>query len=251
MFVLRFLAPRLFNTATEGSAPNGTPPAAAPPAAAPPAATPPAGAAPAGGEPAEIKFTSEALKQRLDEERSRAEKKFLKSLGFEKPEDLSTALKALKDLQSEKLSEKEKLEARIKELEPFQEQAKSYAAELEALANDQFEALPDAWKKAIDDVAAGKASERLRLIKSFKASGLLGAAAPSSGGEQQQQGGQPKPPAPKNLAPSGGTPAPKSQTPQSAFEKWAALRRENPVQGALFFQHNQAEIERTAPAEDQ
>ena len=43
-------------------------------------------------ESAEVRLTSDALKARLEEERAAARTRFLKELGFEKPDDVKSAL---------------------------------------------------------------------------------------------------------------------------------------------------------------
>lgn len=220
-------------------APNGTgaPAAEGTPA---PAAPPPAAAAPPPPAEPTISMPSAAFKSRLDEERSKGAAKLLKDLGFEKPEDAQAALKALKAREDADLSEKQRLEKRVKELEALEPKAKAYEAQLTAIVEEQFAALPENIQKAIDDVAGGVATERARVMKTFRAHGLIGGpAAPAA----------PKPPGPANPPGPNSPPPPPAVATNTKFHEWQEKAKSSRVAGAIFYRDHHAEIEASRPAD--
>lgn len=221
------------------SAPNGTGAPAAEGTNTPAAPPPAAAAPPAPAAESTISMSSTALKARLDEERSKGATKLLKELGFEKPEDLQTALKALKTREEADLTEKQRLEKRVKELEALEPQSKAYKTQLDALVEEQFKALPENWQEAIDAVANGSATERARMMQTFRAKGLLGAPAAPPAAAAAPKG-------PANVAPPKTPPDPANES--TKFSEWRAMEKRNPVLGSLFYQNNAAEIEATRPA---
>lgn len=207
-----------------------TPPAAnggEPPAPKP--ADPPA--------PAAISLTNEQLKQRLDESKASGTKAVLKSLGFESEDAAKAALKTLKDLQTAQLTDAEKRDARIKELEPLATRATALEGTLAKLVEGQFSRLSEAAQKAIDAVAQGNAEKRLELMTVLEASGGLTPAAPP--------GPAPKP-APASITPSP-APAPAAGV-KTKFDEWQELQKTNSLLGDLFFTQNQRAIEASRPA---
>lgn len=196
-----------------------------------PAVTPPA------VDPATVSMPSDAFKARLDETAAKGQAKLLKKYGFEKETDLEAALAAAKALQAEKLTETEKRDARIKELEPQAAKATVLEQRFAAMIDEQFRALPESVQTAIDKTANGDASKRDEAMSMLRASGLLNAAPVTAAAPVQ--------PAPKTVAPS---PAPTPSGAQTKFQEWEAMRERNPMLGAMFFQTHQHEIEATRPA---
>jgi hypothetical protein len=213
------------------------------------------GAPPAGGEPpapppepakpAVLTFTNEAFNKRLEEERASNEAKFrasfLKELGVEKLEDAKTRIAAAQKLEQDKLSETEKLNLRIKELEPHQATAERVGTRFKALVDGEFGKLPEAAQKAIDEHAGGDAEKRFDMIELMRKSGALEAL--SKGAVPPEP---PKPPGPANSGP--GTPPPPPSGTPTKFEEWQAMKGRNPVMGDIFYNNHQREIERTRPA---
>jgi hypothetical protein len=165
----------------------------------------------------------------------------LKDLGYEKPEDLKSALKSLKDLQDAGKTEKEKLEARLKELEPKANRHDAVTTMLNGLVETQFNKLPEAVRKAIDAKANGDADKRLEAISLLEASGLLNPAVPAPA---VPPGPSPVPP-PASVTPS---PAPPPSGAPSKFQEWELMKARHPIAGDIFYQQNTTEIERTRPA---
>ena len=191
------------------------------PQAAPPAA------------PVSVSMTSEQLKARLEEERSKGAKAILKKFNFEKEEDLAAAFKTLEDLKTEKLSESEKAAKRLKELEPYESKFKTLESEYASMVEEQFSALPENVQKAIDDVAGGKPAERARVMKAFRANGLIAAQPPGIA--------SPKTTAPTQQAP---TPAPT----KSKFDEWSELKATNPILASFFYKTHTTDIEASRPS---
>ncbi len=237
---MNLIRPRFLMNATAGEAPTGagaTPPAAAP-AAASTAAAPAAAAAPAIES---ITLPKDAFDERLAKAASAAERKFLKDLGFDKPEDAKAALGKLRTLEDAQKTDRERLEGRIKELEPKASRADVLSKRFEATVTAEFNALDEKVRTAIDKLADGDADKRYEQMEFLRASGLLGAtaAAPAAA---------PPASAPKTTGPAGGPPPPANGA-KSKFDEWSALREKNPVQASIFFRTNRAAIEASRPAD--
>jgi len=214
-----------------------TPPASEPPAA-PPVVAPPAPAAQPAG-PAPVSLTSEQLAQRLAESRNSGSSALLKELGFDKADDAKAALAKLKKLEADSLSEKEKLEKRIKELEPQVVAGTTTAELLKAVVEEQFAALPAHVQAAIDADAKGDSAKRFAAMKLIKAASAPDPNAPPA-----------PPPVPPKPAPAslGTPPAPPPAGGQTKFQEWESMKSRAPMLGDIFYRNNQAEIERTRPS---
>ncbi len=140
-------------------------------------ATPPA---PAPGE--EWKgMTTEQFNARLASERETAQRKLLKDLGAEKPEDIKGALARLKEAEDAKKSDLEKLTGRVTELEPKAKRADELHAAIVGYLEAEEKAIPED-KRALLDLAppADQPDARLRWIANAKAKGLFTVAAPAA-----------------------------------------------------------------------
>lgn len=231
----------------------GTVAPAAPPAvpATPAAATEPVNAAPPvapapSDKGEEIRLSSRELQKRLEETRDAARTRFLKDLGFEKPDDLKAVLKAAKDAEDAKLSEIERLRKQAEEYKPRADRAAALEKQLATIVESQFNELPDNVRSAIDDVANGNAEERLRMMDVFRKSGLLkspvSAQAPNAAPAQAPAA--PPPPA----ANTAGAPPPKPAAVKSKFDEWRDLEATNPVMASIFYTANKRDIDKSRPA---
>jgi hypothetical protein len=204
-----------------------------------PAATPASTAAPEQPTSDEVKLSSKALKERLDEERGKGRSNVLKELGFEKLSDLQAVLKLHKETEDAKLSENERLKKQLDEWKPKLERVSVLEERVREWADTQFAALPSNIQEAVDDIAGGNAEERLRVIAMFKKRGLIGEqAAPQSA------------PAPSSAPPkanTAGAPAPKSSPVKTPYEEFAELDRKNPIQASIFYSLNRQAIEESRP----
>jgi hypothetical protein len=207
----------------------------------------PGAPAPTGGEPpkpieappkpAEISMTNEAFNRRLAEERASHEKTLLKNLGTETFDAAKARIDAATKLEQSALSETEKLNLRIKELEPFQASAERIGARFKAQVEAEFTKLPAAAQAAIDEHAKGDAEKRFDLIDLMRKSGALDAFTKSS-----------EPPKPPPLSNGGPPPAPPPSGAQTAFQKFESMKASSPLMADIFYQSNSREIERTRPA---
>ena len=148
------------------------PPAGAP--AQPAAQQPPAQAQPAPGE--EYKAMSpDAFKGRLAEERNAGVVAFLKSAGFEKPEQLTAALTEYKALKQSGMSDADKLNARIKELEAQAALAQRTPKLEETIRRtlEAEEAAIPASRKGLLALAPVEPELRLPWLSAAKAQGLF------------------------------------------------------------------------------
>jgi hypothetical protein len=206
---------------------GGTPPA--------PVTPPPAVVTPPASTPETISLTSEQLKKRLDEASASAQRKYLKSLGFEKDDDLSAALKRLKETDDASKTEHERLKTQLDELSPKAARAAQLEEQIAAIAEEQFKGFPENIQDAIDEIADGDAEDRMTLMSLLRKVGVGAAtAAPVS---------TVTPPA--NASPS---PAPPASGAPTKFQEWESMKTRSPMLGDIFYQQNQREIERTRPA---
>jgi hypothetical protein len=185
--------------------------------------------------PSEVSMSSAALKARFDEERSKARASLLKEFGFESQKDLKAILDAAKARSDADLTESQRLAKALDEAKPQVARAEKLEKMLGALVESQFAALPEKVREAIDGVAAGNAEERLRMMDLFRSSGLLTGAASA---------------APAIAAPATTTPgpAPRPTHVQSAWDKYQALEKSNPLLASAFYQMNRAAIDESRPA---
>lgn len=185
-------------------------------------------------------MTSDALKARLSEERTKGVNKLLKELGVEKAEDIKAMMKVKAELEAAQLSEKEKL---VKELEDARKGA-SKASDLEKLAQELFgetwESLPEKVRESIEEQAGDSFQERARLVKIMKKAGLLGS------NEALKPPGK-KAPANHADAP----PNPPVVPVKTAWEKYQDMKRESPMRASIFFDANRTEIAATQPPDNQ
>lgn len=213
----------------------------------------PGAPAPTGGEPpkageppkvVDITLTNEALNKRLEDERASHEKKvreaILKDLGVDKFDAAKEAIAKANKLEQDSLSELEKRDRRIKELEPHQQTAERVGTRFKALVDSEFSKLPEAAQKAIDKHAGGDAEKRFDMIEMMRESGALEAFGKGSTPPEP-----PKPPAPASNGPN--PPPPPSGAP-TKFQEWELMKARSPTMGDIFYQNHQREIERTRPA---
>lgn len=191
--------------------------------------------------PVDITMSNEALNKRLADERDAHEKKvrasILKDLGVDKFELAKDAVAKAAKLEQESLSELEKRDLRIKELEPHKQAAERVGSRFKALVDGEFGKLPEAAQKAIDEHAGGDAEKRFDMIELMRKSGAL---------EALGKSGEPPKPAPP--ASGGPPPAPPPSGKLSKFQEWEAMKTRSSVLGDLFYQSNQREIESSRPA---
>jgi hypothetical protein len=161
---------------TETNAPAAAPettnvtPVAAPVVAAPPVAQPPIAEPAKTG--AKVEMTSDELKRRLDETRSKtreeARLEFLKSFGVSDEAALKTAIAEQKRLEDEKRTDLEKRDALIKSLEPKAQRADELLTIVKTMAEEQEAALTEAQKAVVAQLAGDDPAKRIGVIKALR-----------------------------------------------------------------------------------
>jgi hypothetical protein len=228
------------NTPPPGGDPTD-PPTGDPPSPATPPAPPSSAPVPSG--PALVSMTSEQLAQRLREAESSAEKKFLKSVGFEKATDLKAILKLAKDQADADLSDKEKLERQVAELTSKAAKADALEAWKNAAVEEQFNALPETTRVLIDEDAKGDADERIRMMRIARKLGML---APPAPGTKEPPVTPPALKPPANTAPPPN--APPSKSAPTKWDEYQALEKKNPMQASIFYSSHKHAILASKPA---
>lgn len=184
-------------------------------------------------------MSPEAFKARLAEERAAGERATLKKLGVDKTEDAKARIEQAVKLEQERMSEQEKLQARISDLEPRAKAAEAYRLELEEQAKAAFESLPPSLQNMIAATAGDDHLARAKAIRAAQASGVLSAFSTPSPVEA------PKVPSPATTVAPGGPSPTVMASEKTAYDKWVDLKAKSPVLAAQFYSRNARAIEST------
>jgi hypothetical protein len=214
---------------TDGSVQNPTAAAAQQPQTPPVAPADPATAAPAADDPA-----PQWLPDRLKQARAAERKQLLQELGADDPAALKAKLKKLDELETEKLSDQERVEKLIKELTPKAEEGERYKKMFADFVDAQFSSLDEKTQQAIDAKANGNAERRWEFMQFMQTAGLGGPATTT-----------PTPARPANTAPAGAQPPPAPAQPKTTFDKWNDLKKTDSVAASVFYQMNAMAIEQS------
>lgn len=228
-------------------------PAAVTPPAAPPAPpTQPQSVQPAAAvSAAPIGITSEQLKQRLDEERAKAEKRaredLLKQIGFSSVDEASAAAKAARDAAEAQKSELQRL---MDAARAAQEAADAHKKRLDALepvvkarAESEYSRLSDEQRAAVDRLAGEDAAQRLRVIETLSPTWARAAAtapvtaptaAPAPAPAPAPGILPPLPPPASTSAAGGAPPSVGAPVPTNHKAQYESLRANNPAAAALY-----------------
>lgn len=223
------------STSTEDGGEGASAPAAVTASATPAATT---------ATPAPIGITSEQLKVRLDETRDTTRTGVLKELGFQSVADAKKQIEAFKLYQQSQLTEQEKLQARLRDLEPHEKAAQEYRAKYERAIEREFKRLPEAMQLAIDeqskreDGTVDPATREMLMTAFAKLNAVNGQSTEPNAASA----------AAKPASAAATTPAPKPAVTKTKFEEFEELRKTRPVAAAAFHRVHQLEIERTRPS---
>lgn len=195
-----------------------------------------------------VSLTSEALKQRLEEERTKGGNRLLKELGYEKADDLKKVLELAKQLENEKLSATERLTKELEEAKKGSDRAKTLEKLAQGLFEEQWSGLPDKVRETIEKAAGDSFDERVRLLGVMKTAGLLGSAAPIEN-KGTSSAEQPKgKPAPANAGAAPPAP-PSGGGVRTKWDEYVALAEKNQAVADIFLQANRFEIDKSRPAD--
>lgn len=181
-------------------------------------------ATPAEPEPVSPKW----LPERLEQARASERKKLMQEFGVESPDALRQRLARAQELEDAQLSEQERTEKLLRELQPKAERVERLETLFASVVEAKFTGLSEQQQAAIDAVAAGNAEERWKIMSVMEAAGSL--AAP------------PQQPKPANTAPQG-QPPPDPAKPKTPYEIWQDKKASNSTEAALFYQLNSFAIE--------
>jgi len=201
---------------------------------APPPAAPAPAAAPNPVQAADL--PPQALKDRLDHTRSKAEADLLARLGGGKAEDIAAKLKRLQEMEDASLSERERTEKQIAELRVEAAEAGRYRKMFGEQTAVELAALSEEQRAAVQAYAGEDPVEQHRMIRAFH---MAAGGAPVAG--TPAAGVVPPPVQPATTVPAGTAPAPASGLKTKA-EEWDDLRKRDPIAGQLFHQLHAREI---------
>ena len=201
---------------------------------APPPAAPAPAAAPNPVQAADL--PPQALKDRLDHTRSKAENDLLAKLGGGKAEDIAAKLKRLQELEDATLSDRERSEKQIAELRVQAAEAERYRKLFGEQTAVELAALSEEQRAAVQAYAGEDPVEQHRMIRAFH---MAAGSAPAAGTPPAEVA--PSFVSPATTVPAGTAPLPASGQKTKA-EQWAELRERDPIAGQLYHQHNAREI---------
>lgn len=189
--------------------------------------------------------------KRLAEAQAAGEKKALAAFGADKPEDVKARLARLKELEDEKLSDKDRMEKKLAELQALADARKSVSSVADDAVKELYDALPEQIRRAVDELNPKNAEERFKYVRAFRNAGLAAAAASTTQttptGQQPQTSPPPlaAPAAPANSGAAPGAPKPATRTKLDEYNELAA---KNTYAAGAFYQANKAAIEAARPA---
>jgi hypothetical protein len=195
---------------------------------------------------------ADEFNKRLAQAEAAGEKKALAALGVERPDDLKARLARLKELEDAQLSDKERTEKKLAELQALAEASKTVSTVAEDAVKELYDALPEHIRLAVDELKPKNAEERLKYVRAFRKAGLTVApssAAPitqevSAPAATTQQTAPPAPAAPANSGVAPGAPKPATRT---KLDEYRELSAKNPIAAGVFYQANKAAIEAARP----
>lgn len=181
----------------------------------------------------------DALKARLEQAKATGQTELLRSLGVENPEQLKTALAAVKAAEDAKKTDTERLAI-------LSQQVTSLTQAVGVAVEQAASGITPEQRTAIDDIAG---TDQALWLRTYKALAPTWKAAPltttaSAAAPNTQAAPVPTPAAlPANTAPAPTAPAP-AGTQSEANHKavYEQLQQRNPIQAARYFQQHQREI---------
>lgn len=200
-----------------------------------------------------VRMTPAQFKERQEEAATAAQRKLLKDLGFEKPEDAKSALARLQALENEKLSEGERLAKQLKELQAAVDSSKPLAGLASEAVGELLATLPEAQRKAIEEEAGDNPAEKMRLVRIMRklappaaSHAAADVAAGQSAAAPSTTTAAPLPPAPPatTALPPG---APRQSAVKSKWDQWQEKVSRGDRTADLFYTMNARAIEASRP----
>jgi hypothetical protein len=194
--------------------------------------------APEAPEP-EVRMSPAKLKARLAEEAAKATARTLKDLGAKDVEDAKARIAKATELERASLSELEKRDARIKDLEPKEQRLTVLEQRFAAMVQTQFDALPETVQAAIDKKAGGDPEKRLELIEFMRETRGDEPAAPAAAPAVAAT------PKPATTAPAAAAPRPTPE--RTMFQQYQDLEKKSSILASTFYQTHRQAIEASRP----
>lgn len=176
------------------------------------------------------------LPKRLEQAQRAAQTALLKELGIDSSDAAKAQLAELKELKQAQLSDQEKMEQRLAELEPAAARTQALEESLAGYAERELSALTEAQQTAVKGLAGDDPAKVLSTIESLRPTWAQ--AAPETPSKPEEP-----PPAPATTGHAGGPPATGKQSPPDLAAEYARLRKENPFAAAqLLKEHGPAKV---------
>lgn len=220
-------------------------PVVVPPVVAPPAVTPaPAAAAPASSDPS-------WLPDRIKRAEESAQRSLLKSLGYEKPEDVQSALADLKKRRDAEKTESERLTAENATLRARAAKADEYETIYAAQVKAELSKLTPEQSALVVELAGDDPAKQAKAIDRMRAGGMLAApqaplvATPvvTAPAVTTPVAAPPTAPAaPATTAPTVTAPNPTPATGESHLAEYEQLQKSNPALAANYLLAHYAQI---------
>lgn len=222
---------------TDPAAALGTPavPAVVPaPVAAPVVAAKPAGETPPAGDPPDPNWLNSRIAKAKNSATAETTAKLLKDLGVDTIEAAKAKIDAAKKVEDEKLSTQERLDKRIKELEPEALRATKLSAIVTQTANRELAALTEEQQVAVKARAGDDPSAQLDTIEWLRGNGFLKPAAAPAVAEVAAPAGKLAVPAPASTTAAGGAPVPANAGQVDHKAVYADLQKHSPIDAAYY-----------------
>lgn len=197
-----------------------------------------------------VDMTPAQLKERLDEERTKAAQRAQEALAKDLGIPLDEAKKLIaehKERENATKSEVQKLADQKAALERQLSEFAAYKSAVESRAAYEFSALTDAQKAAVEKAAGDSPAKRLEIIDAFRptwaaadkiaqeAADLKAAAEKAAAEEAKKAAPPPKIPAGASTTPATPPPPPTQPgTPTNHLAVWEDLKTRNPAMAALY-----------------
>jgi hypothetical protein len=180
----------------------------------------------------------EALKARLDSAKEAARRELLSELGVADPKDAKAALAELKTRREAELSELERANVRVKELEGKAAMADAFGTVITNRATAELAALNEKARAFVTAEAGADPAKQLATIDRLRATGLLETAAPAVTPASAPAATAPATTAPRPAAP----PEAGRVTQADARATYERLQTENPFAAAAFAERHAGDL---------
>lgn len=161
---------------------------------------------------------------------AREHKVIAKRFGVESIDEIDAKLKKLSELEAERMSEAERLQSRIKQLEPLEPETKALREAVSTIAKRELATLTEAQRAIVEELTGGDSAKVLTVIDKLR----------PTWAQQPAQSAPVAPPA--NTAPAAPAPQPVAPVTENHLATWERMRAQNPIAAANYYLLNQQAI---------